>query len=611
MARTRTAAQSAAQAAEIFRTFSDEDPDLADLGLPEIMNSIGGMFPGNLIGIAARQNVGKLLSNNTLIPTPCGFKRHGDLVPGDYVFGASGQPTQVMAKIGWKDRPMVRVTFDDGSSVVCDERHEWTVRHYRHRDRVLTLEAKDLTPQESGRKYAVDLCGPVQREEVDLPVDPYTYGAWLGDGTSSGGSICCGDSDVFEQITQRGWSVGEDINPSNPNCSTRTVYSLMTALKLHGMHRKDWVNPLYLEGSVAQRQAFLAGLMDTDGSCTNGLCELTSKHRAITDAVYSLATSLGNKPFRGTRTASIGDKDYGEYFRVYWAAEESPFLLPRKTAAVEACGRVRGSSRRRAIVSVEPAGTEDGFCIEVDAEDGLYLATEHCIPTHNSSLILTMAMQSNDKVGVVELEDGPDVWGSRLLAFHTGIKPTKIRRKDLTEQEVEQIRAATEDKDLKGPLISYAIGGSVEEIEKATRALVEQGCKVVFLNYLQKVRGHREDRRSEVGDTMNAFLRACAPDDSLDYAGAVPVMMSQLTRGRPDKEPYPSEMKESGDIENECRMILMLWRDSKDTLLTHIKVAKSSFGGGGLRFDYRYDGAESLVPAEDAYFVDGDDDANF
>ena len=228
-----------------------------------------------------------------------------------------------------------------------------------------------------------------------------------------------------------------------------------------------------------------------------------------------------------------------------------------------------------------------------------------------SSLILTMAMQSNDKVGVVELEDGPDVWGSRLLAFHTGIKPTKIRRKDLTEQEVEQIRAATEDKDLKGPLISYAIGGSVEEIEKAARALVEQGCKVVFLNYLQKVRGHREDRRSEVGDTMNAFIRACAPDDSLDYAGAVPVMMSQLTRGRPDKEPYPSEMKESGDIENECRMILMLWRDSKDTLLTHIKVAKSSFGGGGLRFDYRYDGAESLVPAEDAYFADGDNDANF
>ena len=227
-----------------------------------------------------------------------------------------------------------------------------------------------------------------------------------------------------------------------------------------------------------------------------------------------------------------------------------------------------------------------------------------------SSLILTMAMQSSHKIGVVELEDGPDVWGARLLAYHTGIKPTKIRRKDLTEEEKEVIQDTLAKEDLEGPLISYCIGGTVDEICKATKHLVEAGCGAIVLNYLQKVRGHREDRRTEVGDTMNSFLRACAPDPDEDYPGAVPVIMSQLTRGRPDKEPWPSEMKESGDIENECRLILMLWRDNQDSLLTHLKVSKSSMGGGGLRFDYRYNQSECLVPVSDSFgpLEDGEDD---
>jgi replicative DNA helicase len=215
-----------------------------------------------------------------------------------------------------------------------------------------------------------------------------------------------------------------------------------------------------------------------------------------------------------------------------------------------------------------------------------------------SSMILSMAMHSEDKVGVVELEDGPDVWGARLLAWHTGVNPTKIRRKDLTAEERELIREAKERKDLKGPLIVYAIGGSVDDIEDATKRLVKAGCRVVFLNYLQKSRGHHSERRVEVGNTMYAFLRASAPREEDDYPGCVPVLVSQLTRIAPDKEPYPSHMKESGDIEAECRLIVMLWRDSKDHLTVRVKVAKSSFGGGGLRFDYRYGRDETLRPIE-------------
>src|SRR5690606_2570467 len=147
----------------------------------------------------------------------------------------------------------------------------------------------------------------------------------------------------------------------------------------------------------------------------------------------------------------------------------------------------------------------------------------------------------------------------------------------------------------KGPWISYKVGGSVEDIEDAVKELAEAGCRWIALDYLQKPRGHAgaADRWVEVGVTMNRFHKACAD------AGVVPIIMSQIVRLKDGQEPFPSHMKESGDIENECRLIIMLWRDSSDRSIVRGKVAKSSFGGGGLRFAFRYTEAEYLVELTD------------
>lgn len=217
-----------------------------------------------------------------------------------------------------------------------------------------------------------------------------------------------------------------------------------------------------------------------------------------------------------------------------------------------------------------------------------------------TSLQLSMACETSDSIGIVETEDGPDVWGCRLLARATDISPTKIRRKDLDADEKRRIGEALE-RGIPGPRIAYAIGQSMDDIVDATRKLVQDGCDAVILNYLQKVRGHHADRRSEVGLTMNRFHSACAPDPDQGYPGAVPIIFSQLVRMHPTKEPYPSSMKESGDIENECRLIVMGWRDANTNLRLNLKVAKSSFGGGGIRFAYQYTPAEYLVPIDERY----------
>jgi len=213
-----------------------------------------------------------------------------------------------------------------------------------------------------------------------------------------------------------------------------------------------------------------------------------------------------------------------------------------------------------------------------------------------SSMALSMLLRSSDRGGYLSLEDGEDVVGTRLIAAAANVDPTKIRRKDLSAGDLDRINAATERLSADtadGPRFAYRVGARVDEVEEAVAELADDGCRWVVLDYLQKVRGHHRERRCEVGETMVRFQRVCVKHDM------VPVIVSQLVRLPPGTEPFPNHMKESGDIENECRMIVLLWRDGDDSSIVHGKVAKSSFGGGGMRFRYMYNEAEVLIPEEE------------
>ena len=80
------------------------------------------------LAVASGHGIGKALACSTIIPTPTGYRRWGDLRPGETVWGRDGTPTRVVAIHPQGARRMYRVTFDDGSSTLADAEHLWTVR---------------------------------------------------------------------------------------------------------------------------------------------------------------------------------------------------------------------------------------------------------------------------------------------------------------------------------------------------------------------------------------------------------------------------------------------------------------------------------------------------
>lgn len=191
-----------------------------------------------------------------------------------------------------------------------------------------------------------------------------------------------------------------------------------------------------------------------------------------------------------------------------------------------------------------------------------------------------------ERAGIISVEDPEDVVGSRLMAWASGVDSLKIRRGDLNDDERARIAEGLDylqalDERGSAPLFSYDIGAPLDTILESARELCQKGCKVIWLDYLQKIRGHSDDRRNEVGTTMVKFQRVC------EQGGAVPVILSQFHRRADDtREPSLTSFKESGDIENEARLALLGWKnfDLGDGAVT-MKLAKSTFGGEGLRIN--------------------------
>lgn len=95
-------------------------------GFTEFDEITNGLHPGQMIIIAARPGVGKALAIDTPLPTPNGWTSMGDVSVGDYLIGADGEPTRVVAATEiMLGRPCFEVEFSDGTVIVADALHQW------------------------------------------------------------------------------------------------------------------------------------------------------------------------------------------------------------------------------------------------------------------------------------------------------------------------------------------------------------------------------------------------------------------------------------------------------------------------------------------------------
>jgi replicative DNA helicase len=200
-----------------------------------------------------------------------------------------------------------------------------------------------------------------------------------------------------------------------------------------------------------------------------------------------------------------------------------------------------------------------------------------------SSTILRALLNAGG--GAIFVEDTEDVVGTRFLSDVTGINGLDMRRKTLSGgQKVRLNEAVTALRERDDIWTICHPGASIDAIAGYVEELAGQGCRIIWLDYIQKVRGIRDDRHNEVATAYTRFQQAC-------FANNCAFMVaSQFARQvDPTKRPRLSWLKESGDLENEARIAVLGWRNPDDRNLIHYVLEKSTVGGEGTVWSYRRD----------------------
>lgn len=587
-------------------------------GFKELDRTLNGLAPGQMITVAARPGVGKALALDTPLPTPSGWTTMGNVRIGDEVIGRDGHPTRVLAATHpMQDRPCYNVVFSDGSTIVADAQHLWVTEtadepceHVRTTEQI----AATLTTTSGAPRHAIRTTEPLRPHgQAQAPIAPYTLGVWLAAGTPGQAQITCQDTTTLERIRQEGYTLiartttatyaidltafppggftqvcPECLLPFYPTsdaatsycshyCTTRAARAqaiptdtapVLMLLKEHrgteegppshrrpgddflmllgnlGIRDHKHVPDSYLRAPAEQRRLLLEGLLAGQGhSDDDGTRTFTTESLSLARNVEDLANGLGH-------IATFAAAD---------ALTDTPAYLVRIRATPDT-GRAY-----RFIVSVTPAESVPVRCIQVDNDDEIYLAGLAMIPTHNSSLALDIArhaaLRQDKAVMVFSLEMSAPEVVMRMLSAESYVDMQSMRSGDMDEHKWQQLAKASAR--MFGAKLAIDENPSVtlSEIRAKARAFQRtHGLDLIVIDYLQLMNADRrsDSRQQEVSD-MSRSVKLLAKEFKIPV-----IILSQLNRGseqRSDKRPLVSDLRESGAIEQDSDVVILIHRE--------------------------------------------------
>ena len=348
------------------------------------------------------------LEIETPIPTVNGWKTVDSVEVGDYVFSPNGTPVKVTGKSAEYVEEIYEVITSDGQTIQCDGEHLWTVRFGSGRpyETMSTVEILNKLNSESWRKLGnLPMLPPqnaAQYPYQELPIDPYVLGVWLGDGGSHGASIGCSFKDMQKmraQVEDCGYETTH-----NPKFQQFNILGLHVKLRQLGLLKNKHIPEIYLCASVSQRMALLQGLIDTDGNVTKeGKVTFNQTNLKLTEQVLCLIHSLGNKARITQRQTSYKGKPSQPSHRIMFKSS-SAARLPRKASR---CRDMQGNWSRS--IDIRPTNKIGKVrCLEVENEDGLFMAGRGWVVTHNtksefaSFLLPSYLMGRDPRLQVIE-----------------------------------------------------------------------------------------------------------------------------------------------------------------------------------------------------------------
>ncbi|MFI5568210.1 helicase-related protein [Streptomyces sp. NPDC051740] len=356
---------------------------------------------------------GKAQPLDSLVLTPDGFRRMGDMRTGDEIVVPTGERALIDGVFPQGERDVWRLVLSDGSAVECDDEHLWIVGtscawHRGQAPKVMTTREirLDTYKANGSSKWYLPAAVPVDLGgDSGLPLDPYLFGLLLGDGSFRHNlRLSTVDDEIRDAVAT---AVAPDCRLV-PVTGSRCDYTIQLTRRAGGVRNPviqalrdlnlwgltshgKFVPDAFKNTSIKNRLALLQGLLDTDGTVhKDGLSvSLCSASYRLADDVAWLVRSLGGR-------ARVLPKGAAFNVSVALPDEYAPFRLSRKADRVRS--RPEYNTFRRGIRAVEYVGRKPAQCISVAHPSRAYV-TDNFTVTHNTMVALRAMLAVVDAGG--------------------------------------------------------------------------------------------------------------------------------------------------------------------------------------------------------------------
>lgn len=199
------------------------------------------------------------------------------------------------------------------------------------------------------------------------------------------------------------------------------------------------------------------------------------------------------------------------------------------------------------------------------------------------------AKRHGARVAIFSLEMSEAQLAMRLLSMETGLAGGHLKSGRLNEDEQAVLMLAAQSLSELPIMIDDTPGLSVADLRaKAHRLHAEHGLDLIVVDYLQLMAGGTgrkgENREQEIA-YISRSLKALAKE--LNVPVIALCQLNRAVEGRADKRPLLADLRESGGIENDADVVLLLYRDdyynkdSEQQNVAEVIIAKHRNGATG------------------------------
>ena len=275
-------------------------------------NEIPGIEQEQYVVVTAGTKCGKCFGKGTRIRmADNSIKNIEDIRVGDYVMSPNNEKPKLVESLGSGREQMYRITSEMHNDLIVNESHIMYLYSVRKKKYFTMTLGELLKIQSSRSKYQFrhdyrmvmsDECELFQTPT--LPLEPYFYGLWLGDGDTDSQAITTPNTQIVDYLTDYAKRLGYRLTKYDygKRCPRYSINNLNHKIKgfkalvreVTGF-QKEHINHDYLNASIEDRYELLAGIIDTDGylSKSQKCYRITLQYRTCIEDIRQLANSLG------------------------------------------------------------------------------------------------------------------------------------------------------------------------------------------------------------------------------------------------------------------------------------------------------------------------------